>query len=163
MSTFLCDFNLIKRNTAGKAFGHVFYTSENNISGGMKQTIARNATIKYNRHGKLAAIAMTAKDELTVQKTTTYKMSFLLNYATQWPAIQVGIMVNDAIVAVFGTSKQQIIPNPSMNIVRQLKGEFSAFLNVDDTIKLVGIGRPFMIRRAGQQDEVIVNFIVEEI
>lgn len=162
MTTFLCDFNLVKKNTAGRAFGHVYYTSEDNIPGGMKQTIARGTTIRYNRHGKLGAIAMTGKDELTVQKTATYKMSFLINYTTQWPAIQVGIMINNDIVAVFGTAKPQIIPNPSNRTVRQLKGEFSHYMNVGDTVRLIGVGRTFIIKRAGAGDEVIANFIAEE-
>lgn len=176
MTDFLCDFTLIKKNTAGKAFGHVYYTCENRVPGGMKQNISDGQTIRFNRHGKLGAIALTAKDTLTVQKAATYRMSFLVSYSSPYPRTQIGIMVNDQVIAVFGlnnpnpplisppTINPLIVPPVTLGLpVKQLKGEFSGFLNEGDTIKLVGIGQPFMIRRAGNFDEVIVNLIVEEV
>ena len=171
MADFLCDFSLIKRNTAGKAFGHVYYTSENRIPNGMKQIISDGTTIKFNRHGKLGAIALTAKDTLTVQKAATYRMSFIVTYSSMYPKTQVGIMVNDEVIAIYGldnpspaTVNPLINPPLPVNLpTRQLKGEYSGFLNTGYTIKLVGIGQPFMIKRAGNFDEVIVNLIVEEV
>ena len=82
MADFLCDFSLIKKNTAGKAFGHVYYTCENRVPGGMKQNIIDGQTIRFNRHGKLGAIALTAKDTLTVQKASNFRMSFLVTYSS---------------------------------------------------------------------------------
>ncbi|QKF94585.1 hypothetical protein QKU48_gp1127 [Fadolivirus algeromassiliense] len=154
----MCDFALTKRNDLGKAFANIYLLSVPS-QGGITQTVPKNATIKFNGHGKLSSVAWLTSDTLTMLKNGTFKIDFIINYTT--PAnsnAQVALFVNDENVGgAFGSSN--ILPSG----VKQLSGSYTLKLSKDDYIQLKSVGNTFIIRQAGPTNEFLVNLTLTEI
>jgi hypothetical protein len=149
MST--CEFTLTKHNY-GRAFGYVYLLSTQ----GSQQTVGSGMPIKFNNFNKLAGVAWLTQPQLTVLKTATFQIDFSLNYATQ-PNIQVALFINgNAMIGSFGIS------SPLTNGTSQLKGTYVLRLNMNDTIQLVNISSPFILKPASLDNEIIATITVTE-
>lgn len=145
---------LNKHNELGPAFAYVYLLSP---QGSVQQNIGPMVPVKFNSHGKLASIAWPTRDELLFLRSSTYKIEFSLNYANNNNNAQVALFLNGVpMIGAFGVS------SPLNSGISRLSGTYILKFNINDRIKIVGIGQPFTIKSAGINDEIIATLTVSE-
>ena len=151
-----CDFTLIKRNDAGKAYAYVFLYSLSQPV--MTQIVNPGSSIKFNNHGRLASIAWLSTDELTVLKDGLFEVDFSVNYQVNNKNVQVELFVNGQGVGVaFGSE------SPGFSGISKITGKYNLRLYKNDKLKLVGKTNQFIIRPAGLGNEIMSYITVKEI
>ena len=154
----MCDFKLTKRNDVGKAYANIYLLSLS-TNNGMQQIISNGTAIQFNGYSKLASISWQTRDELTLLKSGTFKIDFIVNYVSAITSnIQVSLFLNgESIGGSFGSNIMLV------NGVKQLTGTYTLKLNKDDKLQLKGLGPTFTIKKTGTGDEIIANLTVSEI
>lgn len=128
----------------GIARANFFYLA----TGGSSQSIANNASIRFNNTEIGSGFSWNNGETITILQDGTYQINVILSYGFINNSVEIALQVNDGYAdGTFG----QFIP---FNIgVGQLHGSWTLPLNRSDIIRVVNTGNCFILKQAGANDE----------